>query len=461
MANWWDDAPISGQQPAQSQAQPQAGGNWWDSAPQSNPSQQPFTGSFLPVSRDAQGNISFDPHAGALGGILNGVTAPHDAMTGDLQVMGPDGNVSPEAIARGWQFAQLASPMTPGLRAGEGILGGPVKTKAPNIPVPTWQQQTAAGGAGFDAIRKLGVDYQTSSVNDLASRLQAELFERGQPPVLAPKTNSILDGLQENEPGSVASATNLISARRALAGAAQDFNNPSEQAAASHALEGLGQFISRPPPAAVIRGTADQVGSMFDQANANYAAGMRTKQLEDLKRAVEIKTNGANSARNAGNTTRQRVGSILLSPEQLQGYSPSEVAGLEGVNAGSTAANLTRHASNYLGGGGGLGQMITTAAGSLPGMMMGSPELSGAGAVALPALGHGLKELSNALTERQLDSVISDVAKRSPLYQAARANAPPPTTVLPTTSNALLRAMMLKQPQNQQSNQDWLNAGGT
>lgn len=425
------------------------------------PPQPSYTGQIMPFSKDEQGNVSFDSNAGLLGMLKNAVTAPGDAYAGNLQVMGPDGNVTPEAIQRGWSFANTVSPMTPGMRAGEGVLGGPTKYAKPDIPVPTQEELLAAGGQGYEALRHLPVDYTTSSVNDLAGKLQSELYERGLPPVIAPQTNSILSELQQNPAGSVASAGNLISARRSLGGAAQNFQNPSEQVAASHAISGLDQFLAGPPPAAVISGQADAVGPLLERANANYAAGKRSETLSDLQDAAQIRANAANSGANIGNSTRSRVGSLLLNDKAISGFSPEEIDALRGVNAGDFAANATRRLSNYLGGGGGLGGTIAAGAGSLPGMLMGSPEIAGAGAMAAPAVGHGLKELSNALTTRALNDVDRTVRMRSPLYQEAAANLPPSVPVLPMKATALLRAMMLRQPGDPQSNTAWINRGGT
>lgn len=79
------------------------------------PAQDTFQrATLLPLGKDsATGEVSM-----AVPGLIKGAwesardafTAPGRAMSGELQVMGPDGNVTQDAIAEGLNFAQWASP---------------------------------------------------------------------------------------------------------------------------------------------------------------------------------------------------------------------------------------------------------------------------------------------------------------------------------------------------------------
>lgn len=127
------------------------------------PAQDTFHRStILPLGKDmATGEISF-----AVPGLLKdmfesgkqAVTAPGRAMSGELQVMGPDGNVTPEAIGEGLNFASWFSPASPA--------NMPVAKAARAIPEPkplTEGQQAAA------AANRLGVDLPRAAASDYTS----------------------------------------------------------------------------------------------------------------------------------------------------------------------------------------------------------------------------------------------------------------------------------------------------
>jgi len=116
----------------------------------------------LPLGKDtATGEISF-----AVPGLLKdmfesgkqAVTAPGRAMSGELQVMGPDGNVTPEAIGEGLNFASWFSPASP---ANVPIAKAP---RAIPEPKPLTEGQQAATAAS-----RLGVDLPRAAASDSTS----------------------------------------------------------------------------------------------------------------------------------------------------------------------------------------------------------------------------------------------------------------------------------------------------
>lgn len=443
MAGPWEKYQQKPSAPAQAPvaAPVQNNGQPWGNYEQ-KPSPTVFEGSVLPLSKDAEGNVHFDSNAGLVGTVKRAFMAPGDAMNGNLQVLDAKGDVTPEAIARGYDFASTFSPMNPGVRSGDMAVPG-VKGafKTPDVEAPTAEALKAAAKQGYEELRGLGVDYKTSAVNDLSGQIGTLLTQDGITPSLAPKTYSVLAGLSEAPEGSVASLDGLTAARRAFGHAAADFSNPTEQLAAKRAMEQLDQFISRSDPASVVRGPAEQVGPILSDARGNYAAAKRSETLTDLTDAAQLRANAANSGANAGNTTRQRVASLLLNDKQSAGFSPEEMTALRGVNEGGPAANATRTVGNLLAGGRGVGASLLGLGGAVAGASTGHPELAAAGA-SLPLAGVVSRELSNVLTERALSQVEKGVRKRSPLYEAM-VKASPSEPKLPTKSAALVRAMLM------------------
>ena len=132
------------------------------------PSQDTFQRStILPLGKDMEtGKISM-----AVPGLLKGVydsasaaiTAPGRAMKGDLPVFGADGNVSPQAIAEGLNFAGWATPASP----ASGMALKPAKGLTPKPE--GLQAAEAAGRLGVDLPR--AVTSESTSVNQMAKGL--------------------------------------------------------------------------------------------------------------------------------------------------------------------------------------------------------------------------------------------------------------------------------------------------
>lgn len=134
-----------------------------EAVPQASPVEQPKAEGYqrstiLPLGKDlATGEISF-----AVPGLLQGlfesgkqaVTAPGRAYSGELQVMGPDGHVTPEAIQEGLNFAGWASPASPA--------SGLSRTVAKVTPPP----QLGEGQQAALAAQRLGVDLPRAAASD-------------------------------------------------------------------------------------------------------------------------------------------------------------------------------------------------------------------------------------------------------------------------------------------------------
>lgn len=419
-----------------------------------DPNDKSYTGTILPVSYDREGNMSFDSNAGLLGALKSAVTAPGRAMSGELQVRGPDGRTSPAAIAEAANVAGVVSPSTPGLRSGERLIAGQGSTVGrAEVDAPTPEMLKEAARIDYEKMRGLGVDYSTKAVNSMADETQVLLNQDGITPSLAPKTYSILTDLQQAPEGSVASVSGLEAARRAFGNAAKDFANPTEQLAAKRAIESLDGFLARSDPASVVSGPADQVAPLLATARGNYAAAKRSQTLSDITRNAEYRANAANSGTNVGNTTRQRLADLLISDKRRAQFGAEDIANLEGVNKGSTAANITRRIGNMLGGGGGLGAALLGFGGATAGAMTGNSGLTAVGA-SLPLAGIASRELSNILTERALRAANDSTRKRSPLYQQMVDQAPLVTN-REVSAEALARALLASGAGIQNSGGGW------
>jgi hypothetical protein len=373
------------------------------------------------------------------------VTAPGDAMSGDLQVMGPDGNVTPEAIGRSLEFATGVTPMAPGLRAGEAIIpGAKAAFRDLKVAPPTAQELKAASSQGYENLRGLDAQYSSQAVSDIAAKVQRTLEQQGINEKVAPKTFANLRELQSPPEGSFATSSDIETIRRTFGEIGQDFANPSDRNAGKFARGAIDEFLSSPTAGSVLPGSeeaAAQAGKLARTARGDYAASKRAEQLDGLVTAAEDRAGASNSGQNIGNSIRQRAASILASPKLSSGFTDNELGAIRAVARGTIGQNLTRYVGNLLGGGGGLGAAVTGAIGAAPGLAAGSPMMTAAG-VALPAVGAAAKQASNAMTERALAAVNQATRMRSPLYEEMQRTVGR-EAVAPTREASFLRMLML------------------
>lgn len=404
-----------------------------------------WSGAILPISEDQYGNTFFDSNAGIIGGLKRAITGPGRALSGELEVMGPDGNVSMEAIGEGLNFAGAFTPASTALRAGERAIPGALNALKRQQPkAPSAEELRAASKAGYEQVRNSGVDYSSTAVQNLAQKMKVDLEADGFLPGEAPRTHAILDALSSPPDGSVASISGLESARRAFRNVGRDFNKPADQAASGRVAEGLERFISEPDPKSVVAGPAADTARALKDARGNYAAAKRSEALGRKEDVAKLRAAAANSGQNIGNTIRQKVVEVLADPKQRAGYSDAELKALRQVAEGSVAANVTRAAGNALGGGGGMGSAVAAiGTGGGAALATGNPYLVGLG-LAAPVAGNVSKRASNALTMKAFREADELVRQRSPLY-AKIAETPGFKKLSPEGKASMMRAILLSE----------------
>jgi len=149
------------------------------------------------------------------------------------------------------------------------------------------------------------------------------------------------------------------------------------------------------------------------EANANYAAKMRSDLVSGKIEAAENQAAKANSGQNLENALRQRIDDIVKSPKLRRGFNREEIAAMQQYVRGERSANVLRFIGNLLGGGGGLGALVTGGAS----FMAGGP----AAAVAVPAAGYAIKRVGNALSASRARALDEMIRSRAPAAAAANA----------------------------------------
>lgn len=394
------------------------------SAPQ-QPQEESYSGSILPLTRDKDG-IHFDSDAGFIGSIKRALTLPGDVYSGKVDVG------SEEAIKRSLELGGMASPVG-ALGKVKPNFATMTRTKAPKVKVPAAAELKEAYKLTADEIKDEGIEYSLDAAKELSRRIQERLAsEAAIGDELAPTTFKILRKLENPPKGarSVPFSTGLNTVNKQLGRLGSGFSstNPADPVAANWARRNIMEFLERPPEGSIVSGkNPGTVGPRIKEANANYAAAKRAEMLRGVEDSAELRAAAANSGKNIGNTIRQRVAGLLLnkgSARDRAGFTEKELQQIEKIARGSIPANVTRDLGNLLGGGGGLGGLLSAGAGGTVGTIAGGPMGGVLGTAATMAAGRGAKSASNLMTRKALNKVEQETLKRSPLYQQRLTNAP-------------------------------------
>jgi hypothetical protein len=395
-------------------------------------------GGILPISTTPDGGWQWDMSAGIPGAIRDAVMLPGDVYTGKTVVTDPrTGHTSREVIERGVNFAGMASPTPAAMRAGERAIPGAGRAAMERDPIvpPTGKQLVDRGSQQYDAIRGLGVEYSPAYVAKSARNIIDTLHNAGRVRANAPKTYSILEDLATlpaasgpGNPRVAAPVSGLMAARAALKDARLDFANPAEKAAAEEAIRMLDDLIGNPAPEGVVAGPIEQVGRALAEANANYGAGKRSQTVQKQLQKAEKDASSAHSGFNLDNNIRQRAKQLFFDDKKMKGFSPEERAAVEAVMDGTADRNTTRYVGKLLGGGGGLGALMTGGVGYTVGQgvgtALGEPSMGGMIGGAAAVTGHMLTRRGNAMAQREMQALDEMVRSRSPMHQQMQAQAP-------------------------------------
>lgn len=278
---------------------------------------------------------------------------------------------------------------------------------------PTIDALKGAASASYESPEVASLTVKPQAVTDSVTGIVRDLNAQGIDEILAPKTFGILSKAQTAPAGSFATADNLLSLRRTLGKAALSID-PTERMAAKSAMSGIDAFLEKVPQSGVLSGDPAAASSAIKDGNANYSAAKHAELIDQKTVRAELRAAAANSGQNVANTIRQRMADILLNPKERRGFSTSELALMNKIVRGTPTQNILRGAGNLLGGGGGLGAVVSAGAGA---MATGGP-----GAIA-PVVGFALKKLGNAMTLRQVEQLSEAVRNRSPLGQAVQNSA--------------------------------------
>ena len=347
--------------------------------------------------------------------------------------------------AGGGERAATAAELVPGVFSSvREARRGPASPTAPELKTAGQTQLRAFGDAP--------VELSPTPLTNMATVAEPTLQRGGFRPRTAPGTFDLLTELKQPDTGGWATGApgtggapsltmhDLQAIREDLTGVINDNRgplaaHPKDFAAATKTLQQLDNIIENMhrDPANLTAGTsADALAAInnFQTGRANYLAGQNLNRMTgDLDRArtgvverAEGRTAATNSGANLDNTLRGRVETFIENRNNVAGLSDDALTALDRVVAGGAISNRVRDAANFLGGGKGMGSMVTGLSTSIPAVMAGRPGLGAAFAVGAPAAGIALKGLENHLARRRLNTALDTIAQDSPLYRERAEN---------------------------------------
>jgi hypothetical protein len=345
-------------------------------------------------------------------------------------------------------YAEVAGALAGGAGASAGLnkFNSLVAASKAAKAVPTTEALKDAARSGYDHPDVAAVKIQPQAASDLGATIENDLVQQGFRP-RAGQGGLVFDTIRElkNAPGPV-SVQDIDSVRKALGQVGKSGIPTADSVAAKAAITHIDDFLPNLKQSDLIAGDAAKATQILQDARGNWAAAKRSDMLNSKIDAAELQAASANSGHNLENALRQRVRSILTSPKLSRGLSDDERNALESFVRGTVTSNVIRHVGNVLGGGGGLGHLLTAGAGAVT---AGVP-----GAILGPMAGTALKAFSNASAGQKIRALDTMLRSRSPLaLQAAQQMPRQLISLLPKQSAAILASMAAQSAASQQQQQ--------
>jgi hypothetical protein len=229
----------------------------------------------------------------------------------------------------------------------------------------------------------------------------------------AERTFKMLDKLKGNAPVGVRDVDRVRKRLGEYAGELNANFKPTPNArAAMAARQEIDDFLANLQQPQLLAGDAQAASGVLREARSTAQQGMKMDKIARWLRDAEIDAAKSHSGGNLENVIYQKIATALKNREKhLRGWSKEEVSALQRVLP-NMAESILRRGGKLLGGGGGLGQLASGAAG---GSMLGFP-----GMVGLPALGMAMNKAGSAIASRKLNNVTDILAANTPMYAANR-----------------------------------------
>jgi hypothetical protein len=302
--------------------------------------------------------------------------------------------------AIGGVIGGVASPVV------EGVVNAATnaaRSRATQAAIPKAQELVDSYLAAKNSPVVADVEIKPRALASEVRKWATELEKSWVTPKLAPDTYEILG--QMAAPRGPLTMANVDEARRQLGEIAG--KGGTDSAAAMHVKRALDDWMLKGVKQAdVIRGDVTKAQKIMQAGRGDYSKAKLAEALDTRIAEGEIQAGGQHSGMNVQNILRQKVGSYLKSDDSNGLSAMERKAAEQFASGGAGGEKFLRFAGKWLGGGGGLGSMATTA---------GAVAYAGPVGLAAPAAGLGLTFLSNAISRSEAQKLSELIRANSPL----------------------------------------------
>jgi hypothetical protein len=368
-----------------------------------------------------------------------GVSIPQAAVAG----------ATTGAISEAAGQATEGTMAEPFARVGGALVGGTVALRAAEAAaarraVPTIEETEKAGAQLYTQFRQAGFGFTPQASPGLATSIRLELGPRGLGDVAAEKTWRVLERFEKKP---FTTPQDFQAGYQELGNVARGATEPSERLAAHIAQERLLEFLERTPGAFVSANAPRAAVEAFREANANWAAAQRAKDVSQRIQKGQLRAAGTYSGLNLENQLRSRL-APLVEPGRPSALAPAERAAVERFVSGTPAVNTLRYLGNLAGGGGGLGAVVGAGGGAGAGALVGGltggdPYMSALYGLAAGPAGLAARTVSNRIALARARNIETLLRSRSPL--AAQTMQPVVTPAAPFAAAAAPLALQLQE----------------
>lgn len=351
------------------------------------------------------------------GGSLLGRSAA-SAVTGGA-LGGADAAVrsggDPEQALSGLQTGAGLGFLAPGVGQIAGKIAGGIAERFKPTPRPTVQELRSASSAAYDTAENAGARYSAPSTDRMITNALDDLRASGIDRDLHPKT---LAAARRLNAAPAEPTIRELDTLRQIANDAAGSIEAGERRLGKKLIEHIDDFVSKAGPSDVVGGDPALTATAINEARSLWAASRKAETVDKVLQRAERQASSAHSGGNYDNSVRQGFKNLLNNDKKVRGFTADERAAMEQIVRGTTGQNIARAGGKLMGGGGGLGAMVTSVAGGHV-----APPLA-----AMPMAGFALKRGSDAVTAANVEKLRTIIANRgsvpvNPLRQTVESGA--------------------------------------
>ena len=327
-----------------------------------------------------------------------------------------------------------------GVGGALGGIGGALFARGPATPrTPTMPEQQAATTRAYDALRQSDALYDANAFRGRANAIERNFANDYLTPREASYAYRGIGDMHRTAQGTTGIRQTVTPAQmdwiRKGVNRAYDMTGDmarSEQHGARSFNRALDDFVSNPPPGAVIPGfeqSAAEAAQLAARARGLNAAKERMRVIENAMTRAEDTASATHSGLNLQNEMRKKLRNELnpdrrgRSNLEREGFNQAEIAAIRGfVRGGSDRLdNFYRWAQKAGGGGGGLGWTVTSgimggAGGAAGHYFKDDPALGTAIGIGIPTFATLATMHGNRRAQAATSAIRDRIAMRNPLF---------------------------------------------